>query len=283
MKSIKYLYVSISVAFLLLTFNGCDSTTNAFNIFSDADDVQLGLDVVTEINGNPAEYPIFRGDPSVKLYIKTRIFDEILASPQVAKKNVYQYTIEIVDRNDVLNAFALPGGPVYVYTGLLKYLDTEAALAGVIGHEIAHAERRHATNRLTKYYGVSVLLSLILGNNPSQIAEIAANLFVGLAFLANSRSDEDESDKFSFQYLQDTRYYPGGVKFFFEKLNADGLITGSGSQLETFLSTHPDPVQRIAVTNQRLQESNIEVKNYTASGEGIFRTEYQNNISSKIP
>jgi predicted Zn-dependent protease len=283
MKSLKYIYICLSVTILSFTFNGCDSTTNAFNIFSDADDVQLGLDVVAEINANPTEYPIFNGDASIKQYIKTRIFDEILASPKIAKKNVYQYTIEIVDNKDVLNAFALPGGPVYVYTGLLKYLDSEAALAGVIGHEIAHAERRHATNRLTKYYGVSVLLSLILGQNPSQLAEIAANLFVGIAFLANSRSDEDEADKFSFEYLRDTRYYAGSVKFFFEKLNADGLITGSGSQLETFLSTHPDPIARIAVTNQRLQEANIEVKNYTASGEGIFRPEYQANISSKIP
>jgi beta-barrel assembly-enhancing protease len=283
MKSIKSFYLSISVLILLISFNGCDSTTNAFNIFSDADDVQLGLDVVAEINANPTEYPIFNGDASIKQYIRARIFDEILASPKIAKKNVYQYTIEIVDNKDVLNAFALPGGPVYVYTGLLKYLDSEAALAGIIGHEIAHAERRHATNRLTKYYGVSVLLSLILGQNPSQLAEIAANLFVGIAFLANSRSDEDEADKFSFEYLRDTRYYAGSVKFFFEKLNADGLITGSGSQLETFLSTHPDPVARIATTNKRLQDANIEVKNYTASGEGIFKTEYQNNISSKIP
>jgi hypothetical protein len=64
MKSIKSFYLSISVLILLISFNGCDSTTNAFNIFSDADDVQLGLDVVAEINANPTEYPIFNGDES---------------------------------------------------------------------------------------------------------------------------------------------------------------------------------------------------------------------------
>ncbi|MBX2976645.1 MAG: M48 family metalloprotease [Ignavibacteriaceae bacterium] len=283
MKKLNNVIKIFPILVLVLSLNGCDPTTSSINIFSDADDVQLGLDVVNEIKNNPNEYPIFTKDASVKAYIQSRIFNEILASSKIAKKNVYKYSIEIVDRNDVLNAFALPGGPVYVYTGLLKFLDSEAALAGVLGHEIAHAERRHATNRMTKYYGVSFLLSLILGDNPTQLAEIAANLFVGVAFLANSRSDEDESDKFSFEYLKDTRYYPGGVKFFFEKLNADGIISGSSSQLETFLSTHPDPIARIATTNQRLRDANFTVRNYDDTGDGIYRTEYQNNIRSKIP
>lgn len=283
MKIVKYFSIPSLLIIFFLNIQGCDPTTNSINLFSDSDDVKLGTDVVTEISNNPSEYPIFRGDPSVKEYINTRIFNEILKSPKIAKKNVYRYTLEIIDKRDVLNAFALPGGPVYVYTGLLKYLDSEAALAGVLGHEIAHAERRHATNRMTKYYGVSVLLSLVLGQNPSQLAEIAANLFVGIAFLANSRADEDDSDQYSFDYLRDTRYYPGGVKFFFEKLSDDGLVSQSSSKIETFLSTHPDPVQRIEKTNQRLTAIGMEVKSYTATGIGIFKTEYQTNISSKIP
>ena len=72
----------------------------------------------------------------------------------------------------------------------MKYIDNEATLAGIVGHEIAHAERRHVTQRLTAYYGTSILLSFILGGNPSFIADVAANLFVGLAFLKNSRDDE---------------------------------------------------------------------------------------------
>lgn len=279
-NSKSYVLVFLLSTFLTIGFIACGE--DGINIFSDADDVQLGLQVVEEINANSSEYPIFTGDPTIKSYIRDNIFNQILASSKIAKKNVYQYSIEIVHKDDILNAFALPGGPVYVYTGLLKYLDSEAALAGVLGHEIAHAEKRHATTRMTKYYGISVLLGLILGKNPSQLAEIAANLFVGLAFLANSRSDEEQSDEYSFMYLRDTRFYPGGVKFFFEKLQADGLVTGSGG-LETFFSTHPDPIARIANTNKRLQDNGMEVKSYTDSGSGIFRNEYLINIKNKLP
>jgi predicted Zn-dependent protease len=260
-------------------FNSCDS---GINLFTKSDDVQLGRDVDTEIKNNPQDYPIFRGDPSIRNYIDQRIFQHVLASPKIESKNIYPYQIEIIDQ-DILNAFALPGGYIYVYTGLLKYLDFEAALAGVIGHEIAHAERRHATQRMTSYYGVSILLSLVLGNNPSKIAEIGANLFVGLAFLANSRSDENESDQYSFEYLRDTRYYPGGVKFFFEKMRDDGLVSSKSDKVATFLSTHPDPLDRISSTNQRLTNAGIQVIDYKETGDGVFKNEYLNNIKNKLP
>lgn len=262
----------------LIYFSSCD---DGINIFSQSDDVELGADVDAQIRSNPQEFPIYRADPSVKSYINQRIFSHILTSPQVESKDIYPYQIEIIDQ-EILNAFALPGGYIYVYTGLLKYLESEAALAGVIGHEIAHAELRHSTQRLTAQYGVSFLLSLILGENPSAIAEIAANLFTGLAFLANSRSDENEADEESFSYLRDTRYYPGGVKFFFEHLRDDSLVSQNPGSIEIFLSTHPNPIDRISNTNQRLIDAGMEVKDYNATGEGIFKTEYLTNIKSKL-
>jgi predicted Zn-dependent protease len=278
MDIINYLKILITVILFSL-FNSCDS---GINLFTKQDDVQLGKEVNDEIISNPAEYPIFKGDPSIKTYIDQRIFSHILASPKVESKNIYPYQIEIIDQPDVLNAFALPGGYIYIYTGLLKYLNSEAALAGVLGHEIAHAELRHATQRLTAYYGVSILLSLILGENPSQLAEIAANLFVGLAFLANSRADENQADEASFNYLRDTRYYPGGVKFFFEQLRDDGLVSSNSGSIEIFLSTHPDPIDRISNTNSRLSGAGITMQDYKSTGEGIFKDEYHSNIKSKF-
>ncbi|MBK6680535.1 MAG: M48 family metalloprotease [Ignavibacteriales bacterium] len=211
MKLTKYSAVVLSVAFTFF-ISACSSL--GMNIFSDADEVALGANVANEIAANQQEYPIYRGDPALKQYIKSQIFDQILVANAIKKRSVYQYELEIIDRPDILNAFALPGGKVYVYTGLLKYLDSEAALAGVLGHEIAHAERRHATQRMTNQYGTAMLISLVLGQNPNQYIEIAANLFAGLSLLSNSRSAEDESDKFSIEYLKETRFYPGGVKFF---------------------------------------------------------------------
>lgn len=271
--------IKIIIAVLVLVVAACSA---GINIFSDQDEVNFGLQMDQEIRKNPKEYPIYTANPAVKDYIDKRIFREILASPEIAKKNVYKYQLEVIQNDTTLNAFATPGGYVYVYTGLLKYLDSDAALAGVLGHEIGHAERRHATQRMTNIYGFQMLASFALGQNPSQIAEIAANLFTGLAILSNSRANEDESDDYSFRYLSSTRFYPGAVKFFFEKMRDDGKVSSGGRGIGTFLSTHPDPIARISSTEQRLQAAKIELKNYKSTGSGIFREEYRKNILAKM-
>lgn len=273
-KTIKTL-----IAVLVFVVAACSA---GINIFSDQDEVNFGLQMDQEIRKNPKEYPIYSGNPAVKDYIDKKIFREILASPEIAKKSVYKYQLEIIQNDTTLNAFATPGGYIYVYTGLLKYLDSEASLAGIIGHEIGHAERRHATQKMTSIYGFQILANLALGQNPSQIAEIAANLFTGLAVLANSRANEDESDEYSIKYLSSTRFYPGSVKFFFEKMRDDGKAASRGGGVGTFLSTHPDPIARITSTEQRLEEIGLDVKDYKATGKGIFKDEYKKNILSKL-
>lgn len=264
---------------VLPVVNSCDT---GINIFSLQDDAQLGQQLNAQIQSDPAEYPIFHGDPSIKSFIVSQIFNQILQSPQVQHKDVFSYQMEIIDDDSTLNAFALPGGYVYVYKGLLKYLNSSAALAGVLGHEIAHAELRHATQRMTAYYGVSILLNIVLGQNPSQLEEIAANLFVGLGFLANSRADEDQADEYSIKYLKDTRFYPGGVMFFFEEMRDDGLISSNANEVAAFLSTHPDPIDRINKTQERLGQLGIPIESYNDNSGDIFHDEYQANVRDKL-
>lgn len=223
-------------------------------IFSDQDDVKLGKQVDEQIRNDPNQYPILANRPDVKAYVKT-VGDKVLNSPEVKKRNVYAYTYEIIHDDNTVNAFCTPGGYIYVYTGLLKFVENEATLAGVLGHEIAHAERRHASQRMTQAYGVQILLGIVLGQNPSQLEEIGANLLTGLALLKNGRDQESESDRYSFKYLQNTEYYPGAIKYFFEKILAQQGGTG-GSALETLLSTHPAPGDRISGVDQLLQENN---------------------------
>jgi predicted Zn-dependent protease len=276
---IKRYFVYCFFLVFSLSFYSCD---NGINIFSTSDDASLGSQLNAQVAGDASEYPVYHGNPAIKSYINERIFQHILASPQMQYKSVFSYQMEIINNDSILNAFCLPGGYIYVYTGLLKYLNSEAALAGVLAHEIAHAERRHATKRMTAQYGVSALLNLILGNKPSEIEQIVANLLVGVGFLANSRADESEADQYSFLYLKDTRYYPGGVKFFFEKMKADGLVSAQSSKIATFLSTHPDPISRINSTNKRLQDAGIQLKDYTATGDDICQQEYMLNIKNRF-
>ena len=267
-----------SFLFVVIFVTACST---GINLFSDNDEVNMGTQFDAEIRKNQKEYPVYK-DKKIRDYIDKRIFQHVLESPEIKKKAKYKYQLEIIDNDSVLNAFAVPGGYVYLYTGLIKYLDSEAALAGVIGHEIAHVERRHATQRITAAYGLQIVASLALGNNPSQVSVMAANLFGGLSLLANSRSNEDESDLYSVKYLLNTRYYPGSAKFFFEKLRDDGKVDKDGQGLDVFLSTHPDPIERIKSTNKRLRELNIHIVDYKSNKKGIFRDEYQKNIISKM-
>lgn len=258
------------VLILILTAVQC-----GVNIFTDADDIRLGQQLDQEIRKNGKEYPILAGHPDVKQYV-VGIGAKILSSPDIKKRGVYAYQYEIIHDDKTINAFCTPGGYIYVYTGLLKFVDNEATLAGVIGHEIAHAEMRHATTRMTKQYGMQYLLALILGQNPSQIAEVSANLFSGLALLANSRSDETQSDECSIRYLTTSGYYPGAITHFFTKIQSGK--GGSGGTLERLLSTHPLPQDRV----DHVKEILAKMGNPAESENNLFAARYQ-EFKKKLP
>ncbi|MBE2226650.1 MAG: M48 family metalloprotease [Ignavibacteria bacterium] len=254
-------------------FQSCEQS----NIFSDKDDVELGEQFDKEIKANPKEFPMLQGHQDIKDYV-TSMGKEILNSPKIKKRSIYPYQFQVID-DTIINAFCTPGGYVYIYTGLMKFLDNESGLAGVVGHEIAHAERRHVTQRLTAYYGVSMLLGFILGGNPSMLAEIAANLFVGLAFLKNSRDDETEADYYSIQYLTSTKWYPGGITFFFDKIKEEQRKKGTTpGDLDRLLSTHPLPNDRISFVNKELGKMNPKPD----PTKGLYTDEYQ-AMKQKLP
>lgn len=281
-KFLSYISVKTRFPFLLFSallisagiFLSCEQT----NIFSDKDDVELGKEMDKQIKDDPKDFHMLDGHQDLKEYVSS-IGNYILnTSPKITKKDIYPYNFQLIN-DTIINAFSTPGGYVYVYTGLMKFIDNEATLAGIIGHEIAHAERRHVTQRLTAYYGTSILLSFILGGNPSILAEIAANLFVGLAFLKNSRDDEAEADYYSIQYLKSTKYYPGSITFFFDKIKEEQKKKGeTPGDLDRLLADHPLPNDRIQAVNEILGKMNPRPD----PTKGLFIDEYQ-KIKQKLP
>ena len=233
----------VLVVLTLLSLSSCEKS-DGINIFSVEDDKQLGLQMEQEIQGNPAEYPLLLPNQYAEAYQHIeRVRDAILATGLLKYEADFEWNVHIIENDSVLNAFCTPSGYIYFYTGLIKFLDNEAEFAGVMGHEMAHADRRHSTKQMTEAYGLEVLLSVVLGSDPGQLAQIAADLAAGVASLAFSRDDEYESDELSVKYLYETSYDARGVAGFFEK------IDGS-SQPPEFLSTHPNPGNRVEKINE---------------------------------
>jgi len=138
-----------------------------------------------------------------------------LNSNGIIYRDEFTWQTKIIHDDTTLNAFAGPGGYIYVYTGLIKFLESEDHFAGVLAHEIAHADRRHVTDQLTTVYGLSFLLDILLGEeNPGTVAQIAA----GLASLSFSRSKEKEADEYSVIYLCETEWKSNGAGGFFQIL-----------------------------------------------------------------
>lgn len=244
----------ITLCCLPVFFSGCSKKDGdnggggGFNIFSIEDDKQLGLQVKQEIMANPGEYPVL--DPSTHPeaynYING-IVSDILSSGNVTYRNEFAWETYIIDRDDVQNAFCTPGGYMYVYTGLIKYLDEKSSLAGVMGHEIAHADKRHSTEQLTKVYGIQTLLDIVLGDNQGLISDVATQL-VALEF---SRDNEREADESSVNYLCPIKYQSDGAADFFQK-----IVQAGTSSPPVFLSTHPDPGDRVADIRSQASSQN---------------------------
>jgi Zn-dependent protease with chaperone function len=228
---------SIVIFILVLFISSCGEEGMVSYVSTDIDKM-IGEKVKEQIENNPNQFRILDGDDYPKAYERlNHIKIEILNSGFVKHKNDFTWELKIVDDTSVLNAFCVPGGYIYVYTGLIKYLDSEDQLAGVMGHEIAHADLRHSTRQLIQNYGISLLIKFIFGYDGGGLINIAANL-AGLKF---SRSHESEADIQSVKYLYHTPYDARGVKGFFEKLNKEN----KNPQIVEFLSTHPEPDNRI--------------------------------------
>lgn len=231
----------------LLSLMACEftkKTVGSVNLFPVEDDIKLGKQVADEIASKPSEFPILKEQGNEKVYSYIRkITQNILNSGQVKYKNEFVWQVKIIKDDKTLNAFATPGGYIYVYTGLIKFLNSEDELAGVMGHEIAHADRRHSTKQMTQLLGVQMLLAAALGDREA-VQQVATGI-IGLKF---SRNHESDADHYSVRYLCNTSYNAAGAAGFFEK------ISGQGGAPPEFLSTHPNPDNRVQAIKDKKTE-----------------------------
>jgi predicted Zn-dependent protease len=233
------------------------------NFFSEAEEIEMGRQADEEIVAEVGLYD----DPELQAYVE-ELGQELAAQ---SERPHLPWSFKVLD-DPAINAFALPGGYVYVTRGIITHLDSEAELATVIGHEIGHVTARHGVNQMSKQMLAVAGLEVasILSETAYDWAGVAA-LGMGLIFLKHGRDDERQADELGLRYSQRTGFDLRESSQVFDLLDRASQVEGVG-RLPNWLSTHPDPGAR----RNRVQEkvASLEASGTSFEGTKIERDGY---------
>ena len=196
-------------------------------------EVSLGSDMDRQVQG---KYKIL-DNPSMQARLN-RIGDRLA---KVSDRQDLTYSFKIIDDKD-LNAFAVPGGYIYVHSKLME-MATDDELAGVVAHEIGHIAARHSVKKLQTALGYQIILGVALGLSGQQYMGQAMDIVFNLASLGYGRQDELLADKLGVRYTKRAGFDPRGMLTFFEKLKKEE--EGDPNYTPTFLRSHPPTDERI--------------------------------------
>jgi predicted Zn-dependent protease len=218
---------------------------NELSLVSEGQEIQMGQQAAQEV----AQSIGFVDDPELQAYVAD------IGKRMAAKSERPNLPWEFHVVNDAaVNAFAIPGGFIYVTRGLLAHMNTEAELASVLGHEIGHVTARHSVQQISKAQLATLGLGIgsILSSDVAQLAGVASQ-GLGVLFLKYGRDAETQADDLGFRYALGLNYDVREMANVFETLNrASQVGGGTGGRLPEWLSTHPNPENRVARTQARL-------------------------------
>lgn len=252
-----------------------------FNLFSAQQDVQLGQEAAREV---PKQMALLHNrDLDAYLDVLLRKLEKSQYARTLnrdgSRSELFPFSIHAV-YDKKINAFSLPGGPLFVNTGAIEAADNEAQLAGVIAHEMSHVVLRHMTNQASKRELVAlpaVLASAMAGRSLlGQLAQLGIIFTANSALLKFSRTDEAEADYNGAEIMADAGYNPIEMARFFEKLEDKA---GRGATIEQFLSDHPNPGDRIAAISDEVRE--MPRRNYVDDETGQLR--HVRDVVRKLP
>ncbi|MEO6443690.1 MAG: M48 family metalloprotease [Gemmatimonadaceae bacterium] len=223
------------------------------SLIGEGQEIAMGQEGARAAAAQMGLYP----DSAVQRYVSS--LGQAIA--RVGERPSLPWSFSVVD-DAVVNAFALPGGPVFVSRGILTYMNSEAQLVSVLGHEVAHVTAKHSVNQISKQQLLGGLLTvgMIVRPELQQFGDLAGT-GLGILFLKYGRDDESQADELGFRYMTQLGYDPREMTEMFRIL--DRLSGGSGSRgTPEWLSTHPDPGNRVAATEERIASSG---KSYSGS------------------
>ena len=234
-----------------------------FNLFSKEQDVQLGKESAAEVEKKMKVVD----NSELQAYIGT-VGRKLTSSADAGE---FPYTFKVVVDKSI-NAFALPGGPMYIHTGLLAAADNESQMAGVMAHEVSHVALRHGTNQASKQQMLQLPAMLVgqatgSGGLLGTLSQLGINLGANSVLLKFSRGAETEADLLGTRLMHNAGYNPTELANFFRKLEAEG---GNQNKLvEMFMASHPNPGNRV----QAVQKEAKSLPSRSYNGEtGQFRS-----------
>ena len=218
----------------------------ALQLISVQDEIRLGREAQVEVRKQVPRL----ADKLITDYVSS--VGRQLAARATGPKYPYSFTVANYRE---LNAFALPGGPVWIHRGILHAAANESQLAGVLAHEVAHVALRHAADQISKQLiarGLLGLLGAVLGNDSggAKTARLGAEILAGGYMLKFSRDDEREADRVGMQFMRAAGWDPRGMVEFMETLSREQ--GRAPSSVEVFLSSHPAPGERAAALRDEL-------------------------------
>jgi predicted Zn-dependent protease len=205
------------------------------SFISEAEEVAMGQQADAEIRREMGVYP----DEELQRYVS----DIGMRLAQQSHRPNLPWTFTVVD-SPAINAFAVPGGFVYITRGILPYLNDESELAGVLGHEIGHVTARHVNQQLSRQTmgGIGLMVLSIFVPQTAPFQDVSS-MGLGMLFLKYGRDDELESDRLGMEYAAAIGYDPSAVPRFLSTLSRVSKLTERG--VPNWLSTHPEPESRV--------------------------------------
>ncbi|MBL8060491.1 MAG: M48 family metalloprotease [Chthonomonas sp.] len=213
------------------------------------DQIKIGKEASAEIRKKEKVLP----DSDIRVKVMRQLGQQLVAKIPEAerKKNPFEYSFDVIDSKEV-NAFALPGGPIYFYTGLLNKMKSLDEFAGVLGHEIVHIRNQHWASqegdRMKRQLPLAILLTIVrAGDFAWDLAGLADAVLIGIKY---SQKHESESDRIGFDLMTAAGYNPQGMVDTFKMLSAGRKM----SDFDRMLSTHPDPAKRAETLEARIKK-----------------------------
>jgi predicted Zn-dependent protease len=234
-----------------------------FTLMSEAQEIGIGRESDPQIKAEMGVYD----DPELQKYVS----DIGIRLAKLSERPNLPWQFTVVDQ-PAINAFAVPGGFIYITRGILPYLADEAELAGVLGHEIGHVTARHSVQQYTRALGGQILLTGVGVFVPAarpfgQISETA----LGLLFLKHGRDDELQSDQLGARYEAAGGWDPAGVPGMLSTLGRLDEAAGERKGVPNFLSTHPEPLARVKEIQPTIQELRAGRTGLTTDRDALLR------------